>query len=379
MLPNSAPGQAPPELAVIIPTLNERDNIEPLLERLGRTLSGISWEVILVDDDSSDGSLPLMAAISRRDPRVRVLRRIHRRGLSSACLEGMLATFAPYLAVMDADLQHDESLLPAMLACIRNEQLDLVIGSRNLQPDGMSDFPAQRVRLSHLGALVSRLLPGTGELTDPMSGFFLLDRRFLDRVLYRTSGIGFKILLDLIASSQQPVRFRELPYRFGNRQHGASKLNISVRVDYLYLIADKIVGSLVPVRFVMFVLAGLPGLALHLATLGVLNQFQRWSFELSNGIATLLAISLNFFVNNWFTYQDERLQGVHILRGLILFYLACSVGALVSFSIAEFLYAKSSPWYIAGLVGMAVASVWNYGTTRAVAWRGRLYGTQPYR
>jgi dolichol-phosphate mannosyltransferase len=334
-------------------------------------LAGLAWEVVFVDDDSTDGSVPRLEEISRRDPRVRFLRRIGRRGLSTACLEGMLSTAAPYLAVMDADLQHDESLLPEMLQVIRAEQLDLVVGSRHLAAGGMGDFAAGRVRLSNLGALLSRLLPQAARLTDPMSGFFLLDRRFLERTLYRASGIGFKILLDLVASSPEPVRFKELPYRFGVRQHGESKLDLSVSVDYLYLLADKLIGRHIPVRFVVFVLAGLPGLALHLALLGGLMKSGGWSFLEANVAATMAAMTLNFFINNWFTYRDLRLTGGRLFTGLLTFYLACSIGALASFSIANFLFTHGAAWYLAGLTGMAVASVWNYAATRTLAWRAR--------
>ena len=362
------------ELAVIIPTLNERGNIDPLLERLDRALQGIRWEAIFVDDNSTDGTTALLRERALSDPRVRFLHRIHRRGLASACLEGMLATPAPYLAVIDADLQHDESLLPKMLETIRAERLDLVIGSRNLQPGGMGEFAAARIQLSRLGALASKkLLPSLAELSDPMSGFFLLDRRFLDRVIHRASGRGFKILVDLIASSPTKVRFRELPYRFGLREHGESKLDLSVGFELFYLVADKLVGQYVPVRFLLFVLAGLPGLVVHLFCLGLLLRFGV-AFSPANAASTLVAMTLNFFINNWFTYRDQRLRGMRLLEGLLWFYLACTVGAVASFSIANFLNDRHTPWYFAGLAGMGIASVWNYATTRALAWRSRQRG-----
>ena len=367
-----------PELAVVIPTLNERDNIEPLLDRLHRALIDIDWEVVFVDDDSTDGTCERIRELSYRDSRVRLLRRIRRRGLSSACIEGMMATTTPYLAVMDADLQHDETLLPKLLAEAKSRELDLVVASRNLDPGGMGEFAARRVRLSNLGAAIGRLLPGAARLTDPMSGFFLIDRRFLDRVVYRISGIGFKILLDLVASSPQPVRFAELPFQFRSRLHGSSKLDLSVSVEYLYLIVDKFIGDVIPVRFAFFVLAGIPGLAIHLTALAAMMRLGGWPFFTSNVLATWLAMTLNFFVNNWFTYRDQRLSGLRLLRGLLLFYAACSLGALASFSLAEFLYEKSVPWYLAGLLGMMIASVWNFGASRILAWRSSRGTRQPY-
>jgi dolichol-phosphate mannosyltransferase len=362
----------PLELAVVIPTLNERDNIEPLIARLEPVLARVGWEVIFVDDDSSDGTAELVRRISLNDPRVRVLHRIGRRGLASACLEGMMASAAPYLAVMDADLQHDESLLPRMLETLKRDGLDLVVASRNLEQGGMGDFAEARVRLSRIGAWLGWLVLGPAKLTDPMSGFFLLRREFLHRAIYRSSGIGFKILLDLVTSSPGPVKLAEVPYRFGARLHGESKLDFSIGVEYVYLLLDKLTAGYVPARFVAFVLAGVPGLAVHLALLGLLMRAGGWPFWQSNVAATWVAMSLNFFLNNWLTYRDARLKGWQVLSGLMVFYLACGVGALASFAMAQFLYEKSVPWYGAGLFGMAVTSVWNYAASRVLAWRRRV-------
>jgi dolichol-phosphate mannosyltransferase len=287
----------------------------------------------------------------------------------------MLSSAAPFLAVVDADGQHDESLLPRMLERIKSEELDLVVASRNIEGGGMGQFAARRVRLSELGTQLSRLVVRSAELTDPMSGFFVLRRDYLHRVVYRTSGIGFKILLDLVASSSEPVKLAELPYQFGVRRRGESKLDISVALEYFYLLIDKLLGGYIPVRFVVFVLAGLPGLVVHLAALAVL--LQGWDFARANIAAIGLAMTLNFFVNNWITFRDARLKGASIAAGLLLFYAACAVGALASFALAQFLYERNVPWYLAGVAGMAVASVWNFGVSQVLAWR-RLRVRQPY-
>jgi len=366
------------ELAVIVPTLNERDNVAPLVQKLDKVLAGVKWEVVFVDDDSSDGTSAAVRELSLNDPRVRIVHRVHRRGLSSACYEGMLATAAPYLAVIDGDMQHDESLLPRMLENLKREKLDLVIGSRNLEPEGMGEgLSRQRVRLSQMGAKLAQLLRGAKDVTDPMSGFFLLDRRFLDEVIHRTSGIGFKVLLDLVASSTRPVRFLELPYQFRKRLAGESKLDLSVSVELLYLIADKMLDGMLPVRYLMFAVAGVPGLMLHLLILGLLTQHEGEQFLSANVIATMAAMTLNFFVNNRFTYRDQRLRGSQIVGGLAKFYVACSIGAVASFGLAQFLYTHHAPWWVSGLFGMVVASVWNFAVTGMLAWR-RKRGDQPY-
>jgi dolichol-phosphate mannosyltransferase len=233
------------ELAIVVPTFKESKNIEELLRRLTAVLEGIAYEVIFVDDDSPDGTADVVRAIGLANPRVRVLQRVGRRGLASACVEGMMATAAPYIAIMDADLQHDETILPAMLEKLKREKLDLVVATRNAEGGSMGDFAAWRVRLSQMGRRLSNFISRC-ELSDPMSGYFILDRRFLEEIVRSISAIGFKILLDIVASSPRPVRLGEVPYRFRARLYGESKLDVLVGIEYLQLLVDKTVGELIP-------------------------------------------------------------------------------------------------------------------------------------
>lgn len=232
----------PAALAVVIPTYNERENILPLLNALCKALAGIEWEVIFVDDNSPDGTAEHIRGVSVGDRRVRVLERIGRSGLSSACIAGMLATAAPFIAVMDGDLQHDETVLPAMLERIKAEHLDIVIGSRNMQDGSMGEFSRRRVWMSKIGTQVSRLICPRG-ISDTMSGFFLVDSAYFRKVVPRLSGIGFKLLVDLLASSPKPVRAAEVPYHFRNRQRGKSKLNAGISLGYLYLLLRKVIQT----------------------------------------------------------------------------------------------------------------------------------------
>lgn len=359
-----------PELAIIVPTLNERPNIVPLLERLRSTLAGVSYEVVFVDDDSPDGTADAVREISRTTPNVRVVQRIGRRGLASACIEGMLATSAPYLAVMDGDLQHDESVLPRMWETIRTGQYDLVIGSRNVAGGSMGEFSSSRVALSNLGLKVSRLV-SKHDLSDPMSGFFVLTRELLNRTVRRTTGVGFKILLDLVASSPTPVRFAEVPFTFRTRQQGESKLSINVGLEYLYLVADKLVGKWIPIRFILFCLVGLVGVCLHLGVLYLLYRVAGTTFSTALVAAIGIAMVVNFSINNATTYRNRRLRGWGFLRGLLLFILACSVGSLCNYAIAESLLMRGIWWPLAGICGLAVGSVWNFAVSSALSWRVR--------
>jgi len=363
-------GPAPPELTVIIPTLNERDNVEPLLAQLAATLHGLEWEAMFVDDDSQDGTWALLQDLQRRLPHVRALRRIGRRGLASACIEGMLATSAPYLAVIDADLQHDETILPTMLATLKARRLDLVVGTRFAPHGSIGELSRGRLLISRLGRLLSRAV-SRADLSDPMSGYFVVHRDFLEETVRRLSGQGFKILLDLFASSPRHVRFAEVPYRFRQRQHGRSKLDAPVLLEYITLIGDKLLGRYLPVRSVIFVLVGLFGLVIHLAILGLCFRIFEIQFYYSQVIATLMAMTTNFNLNNVFTYRDRRLRGLSLLWGHLSFYLICSIGAIANFQIAQLLFELSVPWALAGALGAVVGAVWNFGVSSTFTWRRR--------
>jgi dolichol-phosphate mannosyltransferase len=359
---------APLELAVVVPTFNERANIPVLLDRLATTLIGISYEVIIVDDDSPDGTAEAGREIALYRRHVHVLRRIGRRGLSSACLEGMLATAAPHIAVMDGDLQHDESILPRMLSEAQRGGLDLVVASRNVSGGSMGEFSASRTRLSQLGRSLSHMVM-RAEVSDPMSGFFLVNRKFLEETVYRTSGIGFKILLDLLASSPRAVRVAEVPYTFRLREAGESKLDVTVSLEYVFLLLDKLIGHLVPLRFVLYALVGALGVVLHLGTLWAARLAGMDSFRNAQTLATFASMTLNFLLNNLVTYRDSRLRGVQWLWGLLTFYAACALGAAVNLSVAERLLANGVPWLAAGFAGLVLSSVWNYGVTSVITWR----------
>jgi len=356
------------ELAVIVPTLNERLNIKPLIARLETSLAGIEWEVVFVDDDSPDATAELCRQLGANDRRVRVIQRIGRRGLASACVEGILATCAPFVAIIDGDLQHDDTLLPRMLARLKSENLDLVIGSRHVEGGSMGRFAAWRVRLSNLGRDIGRRVISC-ELQDPMSGFFVADRRFINLAIPRISAVGFKILLDLIASSPRPVRLAEVPYEFQGRSHGESKLDTTVGFEYLTLVLHKLIGSILPVQFVMFALVGLAGVFVHLAVLSTLLYQGVAPFARAHAFATAVAILANFFFNNLITHRDRRLRGWSLLPGLLVFFEVCALGALSNYALAKLLYSAGWPWHVAGIIGMTVSSVWNYSVTAALSWR----------
>jgi dolichol-phosphate mannosyltransferase len=353
---------------VVVPTLNERDNIGPLVDLLDAVLETVSWEVIFVDDDSPDGTAERIRQIGRRDRRVRCLQRIGRRGLTTACIEGALAASARYIAVMDADMQHDEKLLPQMLAILKSEPVDLVVGSRHVTGGGIGGWDTARANMSAFAAHLSRIIC-KAEIADPMSGFFMLRREVLEEALRRLSGQGFKILLDILASSPRPLRFRELPYEFRERQRGESKLDVLVAWEYMMLIADKLIGHIVPVRFALFALVGGIGLFIHMSTLWFALIVAGAAFNLAQAFATVAAMTSNFFVNNLFTYRDRRLHSFALLRGLFTFYAICALGAVANVGIAGYVFSRNEVWWLAGLAGIIVGSVWNYAVSSVFTWK----------
>ncbi|MEI8303805.1 MAG: glycosyltransferase family 2 protein [Burkholderiales bacterium] len=355
------------ELAVVVPTFNERDNVEVLLARLDQALADVRWEVIFVDDDSPDETARLLHTLSARHPRVRCLRRIGRRGLSGACVEGMLATGAPVMAVIDADLQHDETLLPRMLQVMRAEPIDLVIGTRYAHGGSVGEWQASRLRMSQLATRLARGLLGTS-LSDPMSGFFMIRREAFEASVYRLSGIGFKILVDLVASSPRPLRIRELPFRFAERHAGSSKLDSRVAWEFLMLLADKLVGRWLPVRLLSFGLVGTLGVGVHLLVLSTLLSLPGMAFVAAQASAVLLAMISNFALNNALTYRDQRLTGWRQLSGLLKFMATCGVGALANVGVAAYLNRDGTGWLLSALAGILVGTVWNYGVTSHLVW-----------
>jgi dolichol-phosphate mannosyltransferase len=355
------------ELSVIVPTFKERGNVPLLIERLDAALAGIGWEVIFVDDDSPDGTATVVKQIATSDPRVRCLRRVSRRGLAGACIEGMLMSAAPYVAVMDADLQHDETRLPRMLEILQSGEKDLVVGSRYMPGGDAAAFSRTRGSLSRIATGMAKRLTGV-TLNDPMSGFFMMRRDCFDAIAGRLTPYGFKILLDIVITAKA-LRVAEEPFTFAARQHGESKLDSQVALDFLGLLLGKLTGGAVTTRFLSFALVGGFGVLVHMAVLYACLYVLNTSFPVAQAAATFVAMTNNFLLNNRLTYRDARLTGPAMLRGLLGFYLVSAIGALANVGIASWLYAGQAEWWIAGIAGAAMGVVWNYAMSTVFVWR----------
>jgi dolichol-phosphate mannosyltransferase len=360
-----------PTLSVVVPTYRESANIPVLFERIKTALDGLPWEMIVVDDDSPDGTADVAFALASADRRLRCLRRVNRSGLAGAVVEGWMSSSADFVAVIDGDLQHDETILPDMYRALAEGKGNLAIGTRvgiEAKTDGLS--PTRR-NLSDLGAWFFRRVVGA-PITDPMSGFFMLRRDIVARLAPRLSADGFKILVDIVLSAGDELKIVEAPYRFRKRAAGESKLTPLVALDFVGLVGHHASGGLMPIRFVLFALVGAIGLVVHILALAALRSWSGTLDFISEQLfATLVAMASNFVLNNEITYRPYRFQGLSALGGFAAFAIGCSLGALANIDVASWLYKSNQTWWLSGLAGALLSVVWNYAVSTNLVWRNR--------
>ena len=361
------------QLSVVVPTFNERANVARLVEKLDESLSALSWEAIFVDDGSPDGTGDEVRRLARSDRRVRLVMRHNRRGLSSAVVEGALASSAEIVAVMDGDLQHDERVLTQLYEKVASGETDIASASRFLQEasaDGLSS--ENRVKMSEGGISIANRVFGL-DLTDPLTGFFAMRREAVVDNADNLSEIGFKILLDLIVSSRPRLRVQEVPFTFRKREHGESKLDEKVLYDFFLFFLEKTIGRFIPVspRFFSFAIVGGLGVIVHMATLSLVYLFFGFSFVIAQTAATSVALFFNYFLNNQLTYFDKRLKGVSYWIGFLRFVIVCSVGMVGNIGVASYMHERLEPglFYISALGGIAVGVVWNFVVSRIFVWK----------
>ncbi len=361
------------ELSIVIPTFNESENVGEIVKRLSATLKGIGWEIIFVDDNSPDGTADVVRELSRSEPRVRLISRHNRRGLASAVVEGALAASTDIIAVMDGDLQHDETVLPGMYENVRSGEADLVSASRFLTEDGADGLSSQtRVAISNSGIKLSNMIFKM-DMTDPLTGFFVVKRDVVEEALPYLSELGFKILMDLVVSSKPRPRIKEVPFKFRERQHGESKLDNRVMYDFFLFFIEKRIASILPLpaRFISFALINSVGILIHLAVLiPLITVMGQGFFAKGQLIATIVAMAFNYAVNNLITYSDRQLKGAKFYVGFIVFCVLCSVGVWANVGVAtNMVEGPGTLNYILPAIGGALITVvWNYVATGAFVW-----------
>ncbi|MEO8243128.1 MAG: polyprenol monophosphomannose synthase [bacterium] len=360
------------ELTVVIPTFNECENVVPMVALLTKALQGRAWEAVFVDDDSPDGTADAVRAIGEIHANIRVLQRTGRRGLAGACIEGILSSTATYCAVIDADLQHDESRLPVMLDRLAEDaELDLVVGSRKVEGgDSATGFSALRKWGSDRATNLTRRALGIS-VTDPMSGFFMLRRSSFIAVSRDLQVTGFKILADMLAVSGGGWKVEEVPYSFRQRQFGDSKMDSAVALEFLGLLIARKLGGVLSIRFVLFGMVGLVGVVVQLAVVGLVLAVVPGAFTLAQTVGVIVAIANNFLLNNLLTYRDRALKGMALLKGLLSFYVVCSVGAVLNIGLARLVFGVVPVWPLASAAGAVAGAAWNFGASSLFTWRAR--------
>lgn len=361
------PDDAPLDLAVVIPARLGAGRALALLATLERTLGDVVWEAIFVEDGPADGTAEALREIGRRNIRVRVLQRIGRRGRASAAAEGMLASSAPIVAVIDPEPPHDERLLRRLFSAVRDGGCDLAVGSRFLMGRGHGDWDEIRSAASRWVGRQTQAVMRT-RLTDPASGVFAISRTALTGALPRLSGRGDAILLDLVVSSRAALRVIELPCRPPAQARDEGKHELVVALECLKLVLDQSVGRFVPVRLIPFLAVEGLGLAVELGLLCLLT-----ALGFLNTPAQLIAVwstmTVKFFVNNAVTFNDRRLNGWRIVPGLLSFYAVCLIGAAAGTGLGTSIQAEPQCGWTAGIAAALIGVTWNFAASNVMTWR----------
>jgi dolichol-phosphate mannosyltransferase len=369
------------KLSVISPTYNESANVLPLIEALEKSLHGWDYEIIIADDDSPDLTWQIAEQAARHNPRIHVIRRTSNRGLGAAVIDGFLSASGDVVACIDADLQHDPSILPLMIREIAGGA-DLVVGSRYVPGGGTANWNWLRRFESWFATKLAQWLLRV-KLNDPMSGYFMLRRKDFLRVRRELDGSGFKILLE-IAARLKPNSIREVPYTFVPRVAGESKLSRKVVFCYLrQLCRLSRLGRVLSGEFLRFVVVGASGVAVNLSAMAILMQATRLRDWRASALATLIATVNNYVWNNLWTFRDRAHSGLAFVRKYVWYLAACLAG--IGATTATFAGLSALVNNLPGkagemnlllqLVAIMVGTLFNYILNRNLTWPSQSQAT----
>lgn len=361
------PTASPPLLVtVVLPTYNERQNIAAAIAAIASAFARHewSWEILVVDDDSPDRTWEVVERLA--DPRVRCYRRLDRKGLSSAIVDGLSLGRGERLVVADADLQHDLEKIPDLVdALVRHP---LAVGTRYAAGGGTSGWSRRRLTMSRMATIACQVVLGI-RCSDPMSGFFAIRRETFQRLAPRLNPRGYKLLMELLYAAR-PASVGEVPYVFSPRRAGDSKLSSQVIWDFGLSLLELLSRRLVSARFVKYATVGLSGVAVQYGTFYLLWR-QLIVDESATAAAIATAACSNYLINNWWTFGDRRHHGGEMLRGLLLFILIAGAGALINQAVTWYLHDRHGFDLVFTMaVGIAVTTVWNYFLNLDLTWRG---------
>jgi len=342
-------------ISIVIPTFNEKENLKELLRRIDSSLSGIEYEVIIVDDNSPDGTAEEALKLSERYP-VRVMLRAEKLGLSSAVLDGMKMARGEVICVMDADLQHPPELLRELYERILENEI--VIASRYVKGGSVEGWSPLRKFISRASILLARLLiPKVRRIRDTSSGYFMIRRECIDPEL---NPRGFKILLEILAKTEC-TRIYEVPYSFGLRRSGESKLGLGTMINYALQLLE------LSSPFIRFSIIGALGTLVNLLSLYVMRYLIGFEHELASIIAIEISLLNNFTLNDIWTFRKRRRGS--FLSSLLNYHIANLLGIITQFSVSMSLYRFIGVESILSqFIGIIVGFIVNYSLSKRIVW-----------
>lgn len=373
-------------LSIIVPTYNEKDNILHFIDEIEKVMNNVNvlYEIIFVDDNSPDETWKVIRTVSEKNLNVKLIRRFHERGLSSAVIRGMEIAQGNFFLVMDADLQHDPKVIPAMLQKIQT--CDLVVASRNHKEGSYGKFSKIRKKLSSIAnSLSKQILPY--KVSDPMSGYFMIRNEAFYNVAPRLNPRGFKILLEILGKSKN-LKIAEVGYEFRIRKYGESKLTFGVVESYFFSLLEITFGNLFSIVFTRYALVGISGVFVNLLGQWIGNfLFQEASHDykqdgyllpsLAVGFGFVLSVIHNFYWNNKWTFSEYKKKSLsELVFGFSLFFLIAIMGFFIQFSVWRYTHLLLSSkihseylTYFCNLLGILAAMIGNYYLNKTITWK----------
>ena len=358
-------------ISIVIPTYNEKDNIIPLVERLSKTLAGRNFEILLVDDNSKDGTVDIAASMAEKFP-VKVMVRTKERGLATAVLHGIKYAQGNIIGVMDADLQHPPEIVASLLKAI-DDGADMAIGSRYVPGGGVPNWGLLRRIISKgAGTIAHLFLPSIRSIKDPMSGLYMFKREAIANIEFHP--IGYKILLEMLVMGDFK-KVVEVPFIFEDRSSGASKMKARQQIDYLKHVFSLMQRKGEITRFLKFIGVGLSGTVVNLGILALVTLLTEWHRLVAILPGLEISILTNFMLNDRFTFSDRRVNTNNpFVKRLLKFNLVSLTGAAINFGIytlVTWLWGTDSlvSRTTANFIGILVAFIWNYLLSMLWTWK----------